>query len=84
MRYRDPSFDIDWDLKLEKGYCLNGLIGGRFELNSNNLSNWSSQVPKAVKRVHEIFEKPTFLRGKNVPADVKLGNLGDCWLMARA
>ncbi|KAH8586402.1 hypothetical protein B0O99DRAFT_656874 [Bisporella sp. PMI_857] len=82
MRYRDPSFDIDWDLKLEKGYCLNGLIGGRFELNSNNLSNWSSQVPKAVKRVHEIFEKPTFLGGKNVPADVKLGNLGDCWLIA--
>ncbi|KAH8589092.1 hypothetical protein B0O99DRAFT_655624 [Bisporella sp. PMI_857] len=70
MRYRDPR------------YCLNGLIGGRFELNSNNLSNWSSQVPKAVKRVHEIFEKPTFLGGKNVPADVKLGNLGDCWLMA--
>ncbi|KAH8586197.1 hypothetical protein B0O99DRAFT_82526 [Bisporella sp. PMI_857] len=82
MRYRDPRFDIDWDLKLEKGYCLNGLISGRFELNSNTLSNWSSQVPKAVKRVHEIFEKPTFLGGKIVPADVKLGNLGDCWLMA--
>ncbi|KAH8591924.1 hypothetical protein B0O99DRAFT_654185 [Bisporella sp. PMI_857] len=72
MRYRDPSFDIDWDLKLEKGYCLNGLISGRFD----------SQVPKAVKRVHEIFEKPTFLGGKNVPADVKLRNLGDCWLIA--
>ncbi|KAH8588955.1 hypothetical protein B0O99DRAFT_467756, partial [Bisporella sp. PMI_857] len=82
MRYRDPSFDIDWDLKWEKGYCLNGLIDGRFELNSRTLSNLSSQVPKAVKRVHEIFEKPTFLKEKSVPADVKQGNLGDCWLMA--
>ena len=38
-------------------------------------------MPKAVKRVHEIFEKPTFMRDVNA-GDVKQGSLGDCWLMA--
>lgn len=34
-----------------------------------------------MKRVHEIFEAPTFM--KNVtPGDVKQGSLGDCWIMA--
>jgi hypothetical protein len=82
MRYRDPSFDIDWDLKWEKGDCLNGLGKDKFDLNSHVFSNLHSSVPKAVKRVHEIFEKPTFLKGKISPADVKQGNLGNCWLMA--
>ena len=82
MRYRDSSFDIDWDLKWEKGYCLNGLLDSRFEINSRTLSGPTSQVPKAVKRVHEIFNKPTFLKENGTPAEVKQGNLGDCWLMA--
>ena len=33
MRYRDPDFDIDWDLKIEKGYCLNALGESKFEIN---------------------------------------------------
>lgn len=38
-------------------------------------------MPKAVKRVHEIFEKPTFM--KTISGDdVKQGSLGDCWLIA--
>ena len=41
----------------------------------------SASVPKAVKRVHEIFEKPTFLE-KIDGGDVKQGYLGDCWLIA--
>jgi hypothetical protein len=82
MRYRDPDFDIDWDLKWERGYCLNGLGQDKFEINGRTLSSPTSSVPKAVKRVHEIFEKPTFLKGKVSPADVKQGSLGDCWLMA--
>lgn len=79
MRYRDPDFDIDWDLKWEKGYCLNGLGNNKFEINGRAFSNPTSNVPKAVKRVHEIFEKPTFLKDKVSPADVKQGSLGDCW-----
>jgi hypothetical protein len=82
MRYRDPSFDIDWDLKWEKGDCLNGLVREKFEVNRHVFSNPNSSVPKAVKRVHEIFDNPTFLKEKISPADVKQGNLGDCWLMA--
>jgi hypothetical protein len=80
MRYRD-GFDIDWDLKWEKGYCLNGLGKSSFDINARAFSNPASIVPKAVKRVHEIFEKPTFLNEVS-PADVKQGSLGDCWLMA--
>lgn len=82
MRYRDPEFDIDWDLKWAKGYCLNGLGGRKFDLTGRMLANPSSKIPKSVKRVHEIFEKPTFLKDKVTPADVRQGSLGDCWLMA--
>lgn len=81
MRYRD-DFDIDWDLKWEKGYCLNGLGNRKFEINGRAFSNPNSKSPKAVKRVHEIFDKPAFLKDKVSPADVRQGNLGDCWLMA--
>ncbi|KAM3073665.1 hypothetical protein ACMFMG_004450 [Clarireedia jacksonii] len=82
MRYRDPTFDIDWDLKWERGNCLNSLTNGKFEVYKHLLLNPSSIGPKAVKRVHEIFEKPTFFKDKISPADVKQGSLGDCWLMA--
>ncbi|KAI5868171.1 hypothetical protein GGS23DRAFT_602067 [Durotheca rogersii] len=79
-RYRDPGFDLDWDLKWSKGYCLNYLGSNKFDL-SNVTSSANTTVPKAVKRVHEIFEKPTFM--KNISAgDIKQGSLGDCWLIA--
>jgi hypothetical protein len=82
MRYRDPDFDIDWDLKWEKGYCLNSLGENKFEIDGRAFANPTSNSPKAVKRVHEIFDKPTFLKDKVSPSDVKQGSLGDCWLMA--
>lgn len=82
MRYRDPTFDLDSDLKWERGYCLNGLVHTKFEINARAFSNPTANVPKAVKRVHEIFEKPTFLKENVAPADIKQGILGDCWLMA--
>ncbi|KAK1676245.1 calpain family cysteine protease [Colletotrichum godetiae] len=81
MRYRDPGWDLDWDLKWEKGHCLNTLGHTKWQLSRTTLSNPSASVPKAVKRVHEIFEKPTFLKNVN-GGDVKQGSLGDCWLMA--
>ncbi|KAH7348683.1 hypothetical protein BKA65DRAFT_477076 [Rhexocercosporidium sp. MPI-PUGE-AT-0058] len=82
MRYRDPDFDIDWDLKMKKGYCLNNLKDNKFVINGSAYTTATAVVPKAVKRVHEIFDKPTFLADKLSPADVKQGSLGDCWLMA--
>lgn len=82
MRYRDPDFDIDFDLKWGKGNCLNGLGYTKFEMSGRASSNPASRVPKAVKRIHEIFEQPTFLKDKISPADVKQGGIGDCWLVA--
>lgn len=81
MRYRDPGWDLDWDLKMEKGHCLNTLGRTKFDLSMSTMLNPSSVVPKAVKRVHEIFEKPTFMADIS-GSDVKQGSLGDCWLMA--
>lgn len=52
-----------------------------FDVSQSSLRNPTASVPKAVKRIHEIYESPTFL--KNVSGnDVKQGSLGDCWLMA--
>ncbi|EMT73746.1 hypothetical protein FOC4_g10000805 [Fusarium odoratissimum] len=65
MRYRDPGWDLDWDLKYEKGHCLNNLGSQKFELNRTTLLSSKAAIPKAVKRVHEIFENPvTKLRQK--------------------
>jgi hypothetical protein len=66
---------------MEKGHCLNTLGRTKFDLSMSTMLNPSSVVPKAVKRVHEIFEKPTFM-GTLSGSDVKQGSLGDCWLMA--
>ncbi|KAG7060731.1 calpain family cysteine protease [Colletotrichum scovillei] len=74
MRYRDPGWDLDWDLKWEKGHCLNTLGHTKWQLSRTTLSNPSASVPKAVKRVHEIFEKPTFL--KNVNGGARIGIYG--------
>ncbi|CAK7268663.1 hypothetical protein SEPCBS119000_003175 [Sporothrix epigloea] len=81
MRYRDPGWDIDWDLKMAKGYCLNSLGQTAFDVSHRNMLRISASVPKAVKRVHEIFEKPTFMTGVS-GSDVKQGSLGDCWFIS--
>ncbi|KAK1493225.1 calpain family cysteine protease, partial [Colletotrichum abscissum] len=81
MRYRDPGWDLDWDLKRKKGHCLNTLGHTKWQLSKTTLLNPNAFVPKAVKRVHEIFENPTFLEKIN-GGDVTQGSLGDCWLMA--
>ncbi|KAI0201442.1 hypothetical protein F4808DRAFT_126945 [Astrocystis sublimbata] len=80
QRYRDPGFDLDWDLKFGRGNCLNYLGSGKFDMTNTRFSTTTS-VPKAVKRVHEIFEKPTFLKDID-GADIKQGGLGDCWFIA--
>ncbi|KAL1852395.1 hypothetical protein Daus18300_012228 [Diaporthe australafricana] len=80
-RYRDPGWDIDWDFKWGKGHCLNSLASTKFDICGKNLAKPAANVPKAVKRVHEIFKKPTFMENV-LPGDIKQGNLGDCWLIA--
>ncbi|EEU38579.1 uncharacterized protein NECHADRAFT_88447 [Fusarium vanettenii 77-13-4] len=80
MRYRDLTWDLDWDLKLEKGDCLNGLCEEKYDLSAVSLSSSEDKVPKAVKRVHELFEQPTFME-RIQGGDITQGNLSDCWLM---
>lgn len=63
-----------------KGNCLNYLGSSKFDINGPRLSS-STAVPKAVKRIHEIYEKPTFLVDVN-GSDIKQGFLGNCWLIA--
>ncbi len=72
----------DWDLKMSKGNCLNSLGEAKFDISMSALLSPGASTPKAVKRVHEIFENATFLEGKIDGCDVKQGGLGDCWLMA--
>lgn len=71
----------DWDFKWEKGHCLNSLGSNRFDICASNLANPAANIPKAVKRVHEIYKKPTFMENV-LPGDIKQGNLGNCWLIA--
>jgi hypothetical protein len=66
---------------MEKGHTLNSLGRTKFDLSMSTMMNPSSTVPKAVKRIHEIYDKPTFLANIS-GSDVKQGSLGDCWLMA--
>ncbi|EGU82087.1 hypothetical protein FOXB_07401 [Fusarium oxysporum f. sp. conglutinans Fo5176] len=75
MRYRDPYWILDWDLKFEKGHCLNNLGSQKFELNETTRANPKSVVPKAAKRVHETFENSTFMKGVS-GGDVMQGSLG--------
>ncbi|KAL2107670.1 hypothetical protein VUR80DRAFT_4893 [Thermomyces stellatus] len=79
MRYRDPGWDLDWDLKMEKGHCLNYLGDDTFDVSFPPPSN--ANQPKSVKRVHQIFEKPTFLEKVN-SSEVIQGSLGNCWAVA--
>ncbi|KAI1628842.1 hypothetical protein EDD37DRAFT_23259 [Exophiala viscosa] len=71
QKYRDPHFDIEWDLKSKNRNCLDGLsvIG-------------DSMKPKGVKRVTDIFEKPEFYINGPTAGDVRQGRDGDCYLMA--
>jgi hypothetical protein len=63
-----------------RGNCLNYLGSKEFDLNGLRNST-GAYVPKAVKRVHEIFENPTFMEVVD-GSDVKQGALGNCWFIA--
>ncbi len=71
----------DWDLKMGKGNCLNSLGESTFDVSLKNMLSISASVPKAVKRVHEIFEKPMFMKSVS-GSDIKQGSLGDCWFIS--
>ncbi|MCJ1402545.1 hypothetical protein MMC11_005765 [Xylographa trunciseda] len=72
MRYRDPHFDIEFDLKQNKNDCLQGLVSGNDE----------PLQPQSVKRVNDIFENPQFTVDDATASDVRQGNDGDCWFLS--
>ncbi|KAL8867430.1 MAG: hypothetical protein Q9174_005670, partial [Haloplaca sp. 1 TL-2023] len=71
LKYRDPHFDIEFDLKRNRRDCLDSLTG-----NGNDLS------PKSVKRVPDIFDDPIFFKEGASASDVRQGFNGDCWFLS--
>lgn len=131
QRYRDPHFDLEFDLRLNHRNCLDSLDnerdegghcdsgGGRYARSSRRrklpkkdreeedkkLQGTSVlslldkvdkeigmmekdgdgnnvMVPRAVKRVVDIFDAPEFFIDGPTANDVRQGRDGDCWLMA--
>ncbi|KAL8681953.1 MAG: hypothetical protein Q9186_001961 [Xanthomendoza sp. 1 TL-2023] len=71
LKYRDPHFDIEFDLKRNKRDCLDSLSGAG-----------STLTPKSVKRVPDIFDNPIFFKEGATANDVRQGFNGDCWLLS--
>lgn len=64
---------------MEKGNCLNYLGHETYEVGYPPSS--SANLPKSVKRVHEIFENPTFMKSVN-SSEIVQGSIGNCWAVA--
>lgn len=75
QKYRDPHFDLEWDLKWGNRDTLESL---------HNVKNppESEFKPKSVKRVPDIFDNPKFYIDGPTANDVRQGKDGDCWLLA--
>ncbi|KAL8889291.1 MAG: hypothetical protein Q9205_002898 [Flavoplaca limonia] len=71
LKYRDPHFDIEFDLKRNRRDCLDNLDDAGEDLN-----------PKSVKRVPDIFDNPIFFKEGATASDVRQGSNGDCWLLS--
>ncbi|KAK3945968.1 calpain family cysteine protease [Diplogelasinospora grovesii] len=134
QKYRDVHFDLEFDLKSNRRYCLESLCNRRDEISiayssgsgsdgpgpgpprprprshhrreriridSQMARDWAGEgngpdapsspqgrapgsmfCPRAVKRVTEIFDDPTFYIDGPTANDVRQGRDGDCWLMA--
>ncbi|KFY01851.1 hypothetical protein O988_02506 [Pseudogymnoascus sp. VKM F-3808] len=74
QKYRDPHFDIEFDLKWGRRDCLETLKTPNREK--------SIFRPKSVKRVGDIFENPQFFINGPEAKDIRQGQDGDCWLLA--
>lgn len=85
QKYRDPHFDIEFDLKWGKKDCLTMLSGKKDEANDDDDDMWNFDfgfTPGSVKRVGDIFENPKFFIGGATANDIRQGRDGDCWFMA--
>ncbi len=90
QKYRDPHFDIEFDLKGKRRDCLDALYGPQ-----------EKAYPKSVKRIpvsgscpchcsiavqskvsKDIFENPVFFEEGAAASDVRQGFNGDCWFLS--
>lgn len=79
IRYTDPHFDIERDLKITRRRdCLDGL----YNYTTSGSSSTEKYHPTDVKRVCDIFKDPSFFTKNASFDDIIQGNLGDCWLLA--
>lgn len=78
MKYRDPHFDLESDLKLGRRDCLQSLCNVR----DANCPPGATFSPCSAKRVTEIFDQPQFYMDGPSADDVRQGRHGDCWLMS--
>ncbi|KAM3508699.1 hypothetical protein MY11210_006618 [Beauveria gryllotalpidicola] len=91
-KYRDPHFNIEFDLKTDQRECLESLDNAASEPEAEAKSEDKEEAqpgppgaqfrPRSAKRVTEIFTRPQFYVKGPTADDVKQGNDGDCWLMA--
>ncbi|OAR00102.1 hypothetical protein LLEC1_04404 [Akanthomyces lecanii] len=83
-KYRDPHFNIEFDLKLDQRECLESLSNAvpDPETGEQPAAPGAEFLPRSAKRVTEIFTKPQFYINGPTANDVRQGNDGDCWLMA--
>lgn len=70
-KYRDPHFDIEFDLKRNRRDCLDTL---------GEVSD--KAYPKSVKRIPDIFKNPVFFEEGATASDVRQGFNGDCWFLS--
>jgi hypothetical protein len=75
QKYRDPHFDLEFDLKWGKRDTLESLRNVKDPTPSDFR-------PKSVKRVVDIFDNPKFYIDGPTANDVRQGRDGDCWLLA--
>lgn len=74
QKYRDPHFDIEFDLKWGRKDCLT-MLGDTIDVDSGFR-------PGSVKRVGDIFDNPKFYVSGATANDIRQGRDGDCWFMA--
>jgi hypothetical protein len=76
QKYRDPHFDIEFDLKWGIYDCLN-MLG-----DTSDVEPRFDPPPGSVKRVGDIFDEPEFYKGGATASDIRQGRDGDCWFMS--
>ena len=76
-KYRDPHFDLETDLKLNRRDTLESLV----TLDETKPPGHDFS-PQSAKRVVDIFDDPQFYIDGPTANDVRQGRDGDCWLMA--